>query len=114
MVGSRTTELSTVLSVLLGRRVKAKEIIRALEMAPSTYYLQREEGRLITADNLLKLADELEVNPVGLLARYGFFSSGSVLEYAAELGADGASPVGTRRLLSPGEPLQARRDAPPL
>lgn len=106
MVGDKKYELPAVLSKLLGRQVKAREVIDALGMPTSTYYLQRDEDRLITADNLLKLAGELDVNPVGLLARYGFVSELSVVEYAEELNKSHTT--------SKPEPLRARRDAPPL
>ena len=110
MVGDKKYELPAVLSKLLGRRVKAREVIDALGMPTSTYYLQRDEDRLITADNLLRLAGELDVNPVGLLARYGFISELSVVEYAEELG----EPRGTSKSEPKSESLRARRDAPPL
>jgi len=42
-------QLDAVLSYLAGRRLRMSEILDALEMSRSTYYLQRDEGRLITA-----------------------------------------------------------------
>lgn len=108
MVRRTKHELAEVLSKILGHRIKTKDVIEALGVAPSTYYLQRDEDRLITADNLLKLAGELDVNPVGLLARYGFVTEQSVLEYAEELGLRNEVNPPAR------EPLRARPDAPPL
>lgn len=108
MIRRTKHELADVLSKLLDKRVKTKDVIEALGMAPSTYYLQRDEDRLITADNLLKLAHELDVNPVGLLARYGFVSEQSVIEYAEALGMSQQVRRSVR------ERLRARPDAPPL
>ena len=99
-----------MLSYLVGRPVRTVELAKALGVARSSYYAARDQGRLITADNLLRLAGELDVNPVGLLARYGFISELSVVEYAEELG----EPRGTSKSEPKSEPLRARRDAPPL
>jgi hypothetical protein len=38
------------LGYLVGRRLSAREICAATELSRSTYYEQRDQGRLITAD----------------------------------------------------------------
>ena len=115
VIRDKKHELANVLSRLLGRRVRTKDVIAALGLSSSAYYLQRDENRLISADNLLKLANELEVSPVRLLVRYGLISELSVIEYAQELGMVHApSSTRPRGFISPDEPLLARPDAPPL
>ncbi len=69
---------------MTGRRVRIGEIIAALNVGRSTYYEQRDAGRLISADNLLRLAAELKVNPVELLLRCGLVSRRAVAECSAE------------------------------
>ena len=115
VVRDKEHELAPVLSRLLGRRVKTKDVIAALGLSSSAYYLQRDENRLISADNLLKLANELDVNPVRLLARYGLISQVAVVEYALELGmVQPQNSTRPRGFISPEEPLRVRPDAPPL
>jgi hypothetical protein len=105
----RSVDLAEVLSSLTGRRVRIGEIIAALNVGRSTYYEQRDAGRLISADNLLRLAAELEINPVELLLRCGLVSRQAVAECSAK--TDGPA---TRRLGEPRRRLQRRPDAPPL
>jgi hypothetical protein len=104
-----SVDLAEVLSSLTGRRVRIGEIIAALNVGRSTYYEQRDEGRLISADNLLRLAAELEVNPVELLLRCGLLSRQAVAECSAE--THGAA---TRYGHEPRRRFQRRPDAPPL
>ncbi len=105
----RSVDLAEVLSSLTGRRVRIGEIISALNVGRSTYYEQRDAGRLISADNLVRLAAELEINPVELLLRCGLVSRQAVAECSAT--ADGAA---TRRAREPRRRVQRRPDAPPL
>jgi len=96
--------LAEVLSSLTGRRVRIGEIITALNVGRSTYYEQRDEGRLLSADNLLRVAAELDINPVELLVACDLVSQQAVDSCAAKAG--GTTPR-TRR-------FQRRPDAPPL
>jgi hypothetical protein len=105
----RSVDLAEVLSSLTGRRVRIGEIISALNVGRSTYYEQRDAGRLISADNLVRLAAELEINPVELLLRCGLVSRQAVAECSAK--PDGAA---TRRVREPRRRFQPRPDAPPL
>lgn len=115
VVRDKKHELAVVVSKLLGWRVKTKEVIAAQGLSSSAYYLQRDENRLISADNLLKLAEELDVNPVRLLARYGLISDVAIAEYAQELGmVRSPNTTRSRGFNYPGESLLVRPDAPPL
>jgi hypothetical protein len=79
--------LDTVLSYLVGRRLSTKEMCEALELSRSTYYEQREDGRLISADNLITAARNLGVNEVDLLVRYDLISASSAVEYIEQIRA---------------------------
>lgn len=106
--------LVVTLSELAGRRLKAAEVVAALGLSTSAYYSQREEGRLLSADNLLRLAAALDINPLELLLRYGLLSRREFTAYALEHGwspppSDLDAHDGTRKY-----PLRSRHDAPPL
>lgn len=77
--------LASVLSYLVGRQLKLRELLEALQISRSSYYNQAEEGRLITADNLIRAARNLDINEVDLLARYNLISNDAVLAYAEGL-----------------------------
>lgn len=111
MVDDRHRELSAVLSYLVGRQLRAAEIVQALGVSRSAYYLARDEGRLVTADNLLRLAQALGLNPVDLMLRYGMISESAVLECAQEL-QPASSAHRERRPRA--RRLQPRLDAPPI
>lgn len=105
-------DLTSVLSTLTGRRVRIGEIITALNVGRSTYYEQRDEGRLLSADNLLRLAAEWDLNPVELMMHCGLIDPAAVTDLAARLdtepAAAGASRTPRRKR------FQLRPDAPPL
>lgn len=105
----RSLDLAAVLTSLTGRRVRIGEIIDALDLGRSTYYEQRDEGRLVSADNMLRLADHMDLNPVELLLRCDLITEDAVAECATAIGADtgAARRTRTRR-------FQRRPDAPPL
>lgn len=84
--------LAAVLSYLVGRQLKLRELLEALQMSRSRYYNQAEEGRLITADNLIRAARNLEINEVDLLARYNLISDDAIREYAEGLAPGPAHP----------------------
>src|SRR5262249_2786814 len=89
-------QLDTVLSYLIGRRLSTKEICQALEMSRSTYYEQREDGRLICADHLITAARNLGLNEVDLLVRYGMITASSAVEYAEEISATPSVATGAK------------------
>jgi DNA-binding Xre family transcriptional regulator len=103
-------ELSVVLSYLIGRQLRTAEIVSALGLSRSAYYLQRDEGRLITADNLLRLAAALDINPVDLLVRYGLVDREAVTEYSATQNGAPAPPTKQAKKSR----LQPRLDLPPI
>ena len=107
-----TKQLDTVLSYLIGRRLSTKEICDALQMSRTTYYEQREDGRLISADNLIKAARNLGLNEVDLLVRYDLISARSAIEYAQEISV--APPVMTRAKTEPKREANFDPDAPGL
>lgn len=102
-------ELRGELSELVGRRLHTYELVEALGVSRSTYYLQRDEDRLATADNLLRLAAGLGLNPVELLMHYGHLDRDDILE-AAGLDPDGQPLVRPRRRRR----VTPRADAPPI
>lgn len=108
MVDDRHRELGAVLSYLVGRQLRAGEIVEALGVSRSAYYLARDEGRLVTADNLIRLGTALGLNPVDLMVRYGLVSENEVRECARALEPERKEP--RRR----GSRLQPRLDAPPV
>lgn len=109
VIDDRDRDLGTVLSYLVGRPVRTVELAKALGFARSSYYSARDEGRLITADNLLRLADVFGLNPVDLLVRYGLVGPDAVAEYARDANAAPAKP-GT----ADSARLKPRLDLPPL
>ncbi|ASR85056.1 immunity repressor [Mycobacterium phage PhelpsODU] len=79
--------LAAVLGYLVGRPLKLREITEALQISRSRYYAQIDEGKLITADNLVRVAENLDINEVELLARFGIVRDEAVLAYADALRA---------------------------
>ncbi|AVO25557.1 immunity repressor [Mycobacterium phage LaterM] len=86
--------LAAVLSYLVGRQLKLRELLEALQMSRTRYYNQAEEGRLITADNLIRAARNLKINEVDLLARYNLISDDAIRAYA-----EGLAPTSTPQTL---------------
>ncbi|MBU3749717.1 MAG: hypothetical protein FGM52_04575 [Mycobacterium sp.] len=107
----RHRELGAVLSYLVGRQLRTNEIVSALGISRSAYYLARDEGRLTSADNLIRLAAGFGLNPVDLLVRYGLVDEDPVIDYADEL--RGAAAVRSRLTKRLGD-LRPRHDAPPI
>lgn len=106
----RSVDLTAVLSALTGRRIRIGEIIDALDLGRSTYYEQRDDGRLVSADNLLRLATQMDLNPVELLVNCGVIDEGAVVDMARKMGVEtGATPPKSRT-----RRFQRRPDAPPL
>ena len=111
MVDDRHRELGAVLSYLVGRQLRASEIVEALGISRSAYYLAREEGRLVTADNLLRLAAALRLNPIDLMIRYGLVTADEVLDCARDLEREAPARTPRRRRT---QRLKPRLDAPPI
>lgn len=77
----RDKDPSVVLPYLVGRPLPATEVYEAFGYRKSAYYKAAHEGRLITADNLIRVAAYFGLNPVDLQIRYGLISSESVASY---------------------------------
>ncbi|AHB79577.1 immunity repressor [Mycobacterium phage Validus] len=74
--------LAAYLGFKLGRPLKLREILEALQMSKTRYYGQRDEGTLIRPDNLLRAARNLNLNPVELLAHFDLIADAEVIAYA--------------------------------
>jgi hypothetical protein len=81
IVDDRAKDPAVVLPYLVGRPLAATEVHEAFGYRKSAYYKAAREGRLITADNLIKAAKYFGLNPVELQVRYGLIERESVAEY---------------------------------
>jgi hypothetical protein len=72
---------AVVLPYLVGRPLAATEVYEAFGYRKSAYYKAVREGRLVTADSLLKAARYLRLNPIDLLVRFGLIQHETVVEY---------------------------------
>ncbi|ORV19064.1 hypothetical protein [Mycobacterium celatum] len=77
----RDKDPAVVLPYLVGRPLAATEVYEAFGYRKSAYYKAAREGRLITADNLIKVASYFGLNPVDLQVRYGLIQPEAVTEY---------------------------------
>lgn len=109
---SRSADLAGALSALTGRNIRIGEVISALDVGRSTYYEQRDTGRLISADNVIRLAAAMDLNPVELLLHCGLITSHAVVDCAAKFKLDAANPASARTTRKPR--FQRRLDAPPI
>lgn len=99
----RDKDPTVVLPYLVGRPLVATEVYEAFGYRKSAYYKAAHEGRLISADNLIRVAKYFGLNAVDLLVRFGLIRAEAVTEYV-----ESAAP--TPRL---GE-LRTDADKPPL
>jgi hypothetical protein len=74
---------AVVLPYLVGRPLAASEVYEAFGYRKSAYYKAVREDRLVTADNLIRAAKYLRLNPIDLLVRFGLVSIDAVSEYVA-------------------------------
>jgi hypothetical protein len=91
------TELDAVLIGMTGRRLTVGEIIAALELPSATYYQQRRDNRLISAENLVKAARNLGINELALLVRFKIVSPAAIDEYVELYGANPQTPKAKMR-----------------
>lgn len=77
----RQKDPSVVLPYLVGRPLPATEVYEAFGYRKSAYYKAAHEGRLITADNLIRVARHFGLNAVDLLVRYGLITHEAVQSY---------------------------------
>ena len=111
MAYNRGYGLVATVSELAGRRLKSSDVVEALGLSTSAYYAQREDGRLLSADNLLKLAGSLDINPLELLLHYDLITPRQVSAYAM---AHGWAPPDDETETRSRFPLRSRPDAPPI
>jgi hypothetical protein len=74
---------AVVLPYLVGRPLAATEVYEAFGYRKSAYYKAVREGRLVTADNLIRAAKYLKLNPIDLLVRFGLIQLETVTDYLA-------------------------------
>lgn len=77
----RDKDPAVVLPYLVGRPLAATEVYQAFGYRKSAYYKAAREGRLISADNLIRAANYFGLNPVDLQVRFGLIPSEAVTEY---------------------------------
>ncbi len=77
----RDKDPSVVLPYLVGRPLVATEVYEAFGYRKSAYYKAARENRLVSADNLIKVARHFGLNPVDLQVRYGLITREEVTEY---------------------------------
>jgi hypothetical protein len=73
---------AVVLPYLLGRKLGMEEIYEAFDLKKSTYYNQLEKGTLTTADRLISVARQFDINPVNLLVLYNHLDMRDIMEAA--------------------------------
>ncbi|MGV0627246.1 hypothetical protein [Mycolicibacter minnesotensis] len=88
----RKKDPSVVLPYLVGRPLPATEVYEAFGYRKSAYYKAAHEGRLITADNLIRVATHFGLNAVDLLVRYGLITPEAVAAYVASEPPEPALP----------------------
>ncbi|MCV7384630.1 hypothetical protein [Mycolicibacter longobardus] len=102
----RQKDPSVVLPYLVGRPLPATEVYEAFGYRKSAYYKAAHEGRLITADNLIRVAKHFGLNAVDLLVRYGLITLEAVQSYM-----ESEEPKSTLPKLADLHPIASR---PPL
>jgi hypothetical protein len=91
VVDDSVKDPAVVLPYLVGRPLAATEVYEAFGYRKSAYYKAAREGRLITADNLIRAAKHFGLNPIDLQVRYGLIEPESVVDYL-ESNPDPAGP----------------------
>lgn len=77
----RDKDPTVVLPYLVGRPLSATEVYEAFGYRKSAYYKAAHEGRLVTANNLIKVARYFGLNPIDLQVRFGLIEPEAVTEY---------------------------------
>ena len=88
---------AVVIMYLLGRQLSSTELYAAFGLSRSGYRKAREEGRLLTADNLMRVAEHFDLNPIELLTRFGLISSEAVAEFVESVESAPLGRTTTRR-----------------
>jgi hypothetical protein len=111
MGGDAEKDLAVVLSYLTGRKLTLDEVLAAVQMSRSTYYDRQAKGTLTTTDILLTAAQNLGLNPVDLLVRYGRIEQSDVSDYMGE-GGYPLVPLAMTTLRTTGPPAKKTRTRP--
>ena len=88
---------AVVIMYLLGRQLSSTELYAAFGLSRSGYRKAREEGRLLTADNLMRVAEHFDLNPIELLTRFGLISTEAVTEFVESVESAALGGTTTRR-----------------
>jgi hypothetical protein len=81
VMDDRDKDPAVVLPYLVGRPLVATEVYAAFGYRKSAYYKAAREGRLVSADNLIRVANYFGLNPVDLQVRFGLIPREAVTEY---------------------------------
>lgn len=81
VVDDRDKDPTVVLPYLVGRPLTATEVYEAFGYRKSAYYKAAHEGRLVSANNLIKVAKYFGLNPIDLQVRFGLIDPAAVTEY---------------------------------
>jgi hypothetical protein len=107
---------AVVIMYLVGRRLSSAEIYEAFGLSRSGYTKAWHEGRLITADNVIRVAKHLDLNPIGLLTRFNLVAAEAVSDFVGSEPNFGRSTTHTEVATSPTKLRHAdpRTDVPAL
>lgn len=79
---------------LVGRVLTQQEIHAAFGLSRSGYRKAQDETRLITADNLLRVANHFNINYIELMSRFGLIKTEAVEEFLKKAGDFRGGPAG--------------------
>jgi hypothetical protein len=107
---------AVVIMYLVGRRLSSAEIYEAFGLSRSGYTKAWHEGRLITADNVIRVAKHFELNPIGLLTRFNLVAAEAVSDFVGSEPNFGRSTTHTEVATGPTKLRNAdpRTDVPAL
>lgn len=84
---------AVVIMFLVGRQLRAAEIHAAFGLSRSGYRKAQEQKRLITADNLLRVAEYFDLNPIELLTRFDLVSPEAVSDFVRSSSDSGVTTI---------------------
>jgi hypothetical protein len=107
---------AVVIMYLVGRRLSSTEIYDAFGLSRSGYTKAWQEGRLITADNVIRVAKHFDLNPIGLLTRFNLVAAEAVSDFVGSEPNFGRSTTHTEVVTGPTKLRNAdpRTDVPAL
>jgi plasmid maintenance system antidote protein VapI len=107
---------AVVIMYLVGRRLSSTEIYEAFGLSRSGYTKAWHEGRLITADNVIRVAKHFDLNPIALLTRFNLVAAEAVSDFVGSEPNFGRSTTRTEVVTGPTKLRNAepRTDVPAL